>query len=151
MSEVVPPGWTGAPGVVDASDFRSEAVGSMRGMDSGESHPRPVVVLQHYLGLMRLGERSLGMSRSPLKKIFQRSRQVFARLCVLAMVTVNASTKRRYASITYTLMRAADVAIGMSATQGRAGGVGKGLTLTETVATPSLFFAFRDSTAKKSD
>ena len=108
MAEVLPPGWTGAHGVVDASDFRSEAVGSMRGMDSGESHPRPVVVLQHYLGLMRLGERSLGMSRSPLKKIFQRSRQVFARLCVIDMITLKVPTKRCYASITYTDTRASD-------------------------------------------
>ena len=76
-----------------------------------------------------LCERTLVLSRSTFEKILKRYRQVFARLRIVATVPVNGSTKRRYASITYTDTRASDGSdgVGRAATPFSVGGRGSPL------------------------
>ena len=85
------------------------------------------VVFQRYPCHKCLARRVLVEIMSTWTESLTRSRQSFARLCVVIWTTYNTSAKRHGPYSTYTLMRAADVVIGMSAKQRRAPAGGKGL------------------------
>ena len=91
-------------------DERAEAVGTTARLNSSDSAPPRVVGHSPYLAVRALKARRQPTAVSTLTSLVTRSRQLTARLCMVGMVTVMSSAKRRYVSITNTASRAADSA-----------------------------------------
>ena len=103
--EVCAPCSSGAVGVVEAPDKHVRAVGTSGAVDSGESWPRPVVVLEHVLGSAAIETGPSAVSPSHYTFIASRSRWAILLTWLGPMVTVDDSAKRRRLPKAYTRSR----------------------------------------------
>ena len=141
MLDVMPPRSTRVHGVARARQTRSGAVGSTRGVDTGDCGPRHALIFDAFLTTLCLEDKVLAAVMSSFTCMSTRPTWRSPRLQIVPSIMVDGSVKWFDVRITYTTVRATDASDERERPHGRIfPGTGEALSTLLDTRLDTLFF-----------